>query len=104
MFQDEEDIGREGVRCYEEGDYKRAAHLLMKAIQRGELYYAFYYADICQRNLDGENRPDRVAAEWYLVAAHEGDGEIIAYLDSLSPEFSAKLHATPRADYFDLVD
>lgn len=80
-------IGQKGTAFYEEGDYKSAAPLLRNALDEGEIAFALAYADICRRNLDKGKHLPKEAALWYVRAAEAGDGDALAYLNSLSPTF-----------------
>ena len=80
-------VGQKGMALYEEGDYKSAAPLLRSALDGGEITFALTYADICHRNLDKGKHPPKEAALLYVQAADAGDGDALAYLNSLSPTF-----------------
>jgi hypothetical protein len=51
---------------------------------------AIQLADICNRNLDGKNHPKEEAAYWYFVAADNGDGDALSYLNSMHIDFSGE--------------
>ena len=87
---------REGMRHYEEGNYKIAAALFSIAFEERIYTHALEYADICMRDLDGKNMHMQESAKWYLIAAREGDGDALSYLDSISEALSQKLSETPR--------
>lgn len=80
-------VGQKGIAFYEEGDYQSAAPLLRNALDKGEITFALPYADICHRNLDKEKHSPKEAALWYVRAAEAGDGDALAYLQSLSSTF-----------------
>jgi tetratricopeptide (TPR) repeat protein len=86
-------VGQKGMALYEEGDYQSAAPLLRNALDADEITFALTYADICHRNLDKGKHPPKEAALWYVRAADAGDGDALAYLQSLSPTF---LEETPE--------
>jgi hypothetical protein len=80
-----------GLNLYINGKYKRAYSYLWMACR----YYRYYLnaiqlADICYRNLDGKNHTKEEAAYWYFVAADNGDGDALSYLDSMHIDFSGE--------------
>jgi len=78
-------IENKGFKFYTQGKYKKASQLLKKSIiENNDYTFADIYADICFRNLDKGNHSTLEAAYWYLKAAQFGDGDVLAYLRSLS--------------------
>ncbi len=87
--EDPREVGQKGCALYEEGDYKQAGERLKFALEtispenRGE--FAAPYAQICQRELDGQKHTMGEAASWYLEAADGGDPDMYAALLAEDP-------------------
>ena len=76
----------DGFNQYLTGDIQTATVLIQQALRKGDYTVAAVYADIRLRNLDGKGQSCAEAAFWYIKAAMNGDGDVFAYLRTISFE------------------
>lgn len=68
---------------YLEGDYKNVSKGLKALARKRHPLALQYYGDICRANLDDQPHTLDEAAMYYLLAAFSGNGDILAWLESI---------------------